>query len=61
MPGASSIALLAMSAPTVGIGHVLPTLLTSHTTCSSIVPMLTRPTTIAVTTVSPYAASLLPK
>ncbi len=61
MPGTSSVARLAVSAPAVGIGHVPPALPTSHTTCISVAPMLTQPTTIPVTAAPPYAASLLPK
>ena len=61
MPGTSSIAHLTMSALGVATGHVLPTLLIMPTACTSIAPMSARPTTTAVTTASPYAASLLPK
>ena len=61
MPGTSSIAHWALSAPTATIGHVLPTLLIARTTCTSVAPVSAQPTSITVTPATPYAASLLPK
>ena len=61
MPGVSAIAHLAVSAPTATTGYVLPALVPTHTTCTSIAPMSAQPTATAVTSASPYAASLLPK
>ena len=63
MPATSPIAHLAMSAPTAGIGRVLSTLVivSTRTAFGSVAPMPTQPTTAAVTSASPYAASLLPK
>jgi len=62
MPGASTLALLTVSAHTVSIGRVLSALVIvrARTTCSSIAPMSTQPASTAVTSASPYAASLLP-
>ncbi len=63
MPGTSALALLTMSAHTVGIGHVLSTLVIvrPRTSFGSVAPMSTQPTTATVSAASPYAASLLPK
>ena len=61
MPGMSTMAHCSLSALGVTTGHVLPALVIMRTACTSIAPMSTQPATTAVTSASPYAASLLPK
>ena len=63
MPGTSTVAHWAMSAPSASIGHVLSTLVVvrARTAWASLAPVPARPTSTTVTSASPYAASLLPK
>ncbi len=63
MPGTSAMAHCPMSAPAATTGHVLSSLVIvrARTSFGSIAPMSTQPVTAAVASVTPYAASLLPK